>query len=183
MQEYDKERIKVDLERKLGFVDFADIYFISALHGSNVGLLYKAVNQAYDSAFMNLTTPDLTRLLEKAVEANQPPIVKARRLKMRYAHQGGRNPPIIIIHGASPELVPEPYKRYLINFFRNVLKIKGTPIRIEFKAGANPFAGRRNVLSKRQQTKKNRMITYIKKTDKKRKNKTKIGGSWQFQIL
>ena len=181
MDDYDKNRIKIDLERKLGFVTFADIYFISALHGSNVGLLYKAVNNAYDSAFINLTTPELTRLLEKAAEANQPPIVKARRLKMRYAHQGGRNPPIIVIHGPDPELVPAPYKRYLMNFFRQVLKIKGTPIRIEFKAGANPYSGRRNVLSRRQQVKKNRMISYIKKSDKKRKKKKKSGGfsgSW-----
>lgn len=181
MDDYDKDRIKIDLERKLGFVKFADIYFISALHGSNVGLLYKAINSAYDSAFINLTTPELTRLLEKAAEGNQPPIVKARRLKMRYAHQGGRNPPIIVIHGPDPELVPAPYKRYLMNFFRQVLKIKGTPIRIEFKAGENPYAGRRNVLSRRQQTKKNRMISHIKKSDKKRKNKKKSGGfsgSW-----
>jgi len=180
MDDYDKNRIKIDLERKLGFVNFADIYFISALHGSNVGLLYKAVNDAYDSAFIDLTTPELTRLLEKAIEVNQPPVAKGRRIKMRYAHQGGRNPPIIVIHGPSPDLVPEPYKRYLINFFRQILKIKGTPIRIEFKAGANPYSGRRNVLTKRQQTKKNRMISYIKKNDKKRKNKNKnkIGGSW-----
>lgn len=177
MDNYEKERIKIDLERKLEFVNFADIFFISALHGSNVGLLYKAINNAYDSAFINLTTPELTRLLEKAIENNQPPVVKSRRLKMRYAHQGGKNPPIIVIHGPSPELVPAPYKRYLINFFRHVLKIKGTPIRVEFKAGANPYSGRRNVLTKRQQTKKNRMISYIKKTDKKRKNKNKTGGS------
>ncbi|MDH5518116.1 MAG: ribosome biogenesis GTPase Der [Gammaproteobacteria bacterium] len=180
MEEYDKDRIKIDLERKLGFANFADIYFISALHGSNVGLLYKAINDAYDSAFIDLTTPELTRLLEKAIEVNQPPIVKSRRLKMRYAHQGGKNPPIVIIHGPDPELVPDTYKRYLINFFRKVLKIKGTPIRMEFKAGANPYSGRRNVLNKRQQAKKNRMISYIKKNDKKRKNKSKnkTGGSW-----
>lgn len=178
MDQYEKDRIKLDLERRLEFVNFADIYFISALHGSNVGLLYKAINNAYDSAFLELSTPELTRLLEKAVENNQPPVVKSRRLKMRYAHQGGKNPPIIIIHGPSPELVPKPYKRYLINFFRQVLKIKGTPIRIEFKAGANPYAGRRNVLTKRQQSKKNRMISFIKKNDKKRKNKNKTGGSY-----
>lgn len=178
MDNYEKDRIKIDLERRLEFVNFADIYFISALHGSNVGLLYKAIDNAYASAFMELSTPELTRLLEKAVENNQPPVVKSRRLKMRYAHQGGKNPPIIVIHGPSPDLVPKPYKRYLINFFRQVLKIKGTPIRIEFKAGANPYSGRRNVLTKRQQSKKNRMISYIKKNDKKRKNRSKTGGSY-----
>jgi len=178
MDQYEKDRIKLDLERRLEFVNFADIYFISALHGSNVGLLYKAINNAYDSAFLELSTPELTRLLEKAVENNQPPVTRGRRLKMRYAHQGGKNPPIIIIHGPSPELVPKPYKRYLINFFRQILKIKGTPIRIDFKAGANPYAGRRNVLTKRQQSKKNRMISYIKKNEKKRKNKNKTGGSY-----
>lgn len=178
MDNYEKDRIKIDLERRLEFVNFADIYFISALHGSNVGLLYKAIDNAYASAFMELSTPELTRLLEKAVENNQPPVVKSRRLKMRYAHQGGKNPPIIVIHGPSPDLVPKPYKRYLINFFRQILKIKGTPIRIEFKAGANPYSGRRNVLTKRQQSKKNRMISYIKKNDKKRKNRNKTGGSY-----
>ena len=176
MDDYDKDRIKIDLERKLGFVDFADIYFISALHGSNVGLLYKAINVAYDSAFIDMTTPELTRLLDRAVEANPPPIVKARRLKMRYAHQGGRNPPIIVIHGTDPESVPNPYRRYLINFFRKVLRIKGSPIRVEFKAGANPYAGRRNVLTKRQQFKKNRMISHIKKNKRKRQNKKRGDG-------
>lgn len=175
MDDYDKNRIKQDLERRLEFVNFADFYFISALHGSNVGLLYNAINKAYDSAFISFTTSELTRLLEKAVEANQPPVVKSRRLKMRYAHQGGKNPPIIVIHGPDPELVPKPYRRYLINYFRQVFKIKGTPIRVEFKAGENPFAGRRNVLTKRQQSKKNRMISFIKKNDKKRKNKKKQG--------
>lgn len=178
MDQYDKDRIKIDLERRLEFVNFADIYFISALHGSNVGLLYNAINNAYDSAFLQLSTPELTRLLERAVENNQPPIVRSRRLKMRYAHQGGKNPPIIVIHGPDPELVPKPYRRYLINFFRAVLKIKGTPIRVEFKAGANPYAGRRNVLTKRQQSKKNRMISFIKKNEKKRKKKNKTGGSY-----
>jgi len=178
MDQYEKDRIKLDLERRLEFVNFADIYFISALHGSNVGLLYKAINNAYDSAFLELSTPELTRLLERAVENNQPPVARGRRLKMRYAHQGGKNPPIIVIHGPSPELVPKPYKRYLINFFRQVLKIKGTPIRIDFKAGANPYSGRRNVLTKRQQSKKNRMISYIKKNEKKRKKRNKTGGSY-----
>lgn len=158
-----RTQVKSELERKLQFVDFAEIHFISALHGSGVGKLYKPVEQAYESAFIDLPTPQLTDLLESAVTAHQPQLVKGRRIKMRYAHQGGRNPPRIIIHGNQLDKVPNHYKRYLINFFRKAFKLQGTPLAIEFKSGANPFEGRRNTLTQRQVKRKKRLRKFVSK--------------------
>jgi len=142
MTEYDKERVKEDIQRRLSFVQFAEIFYISALHGSGVGVLYKAINKAYASATKKLSTSELTRMLDNAVQAHQPPIVRGRRIKLRYAHQGGMNPPIIVVHGNQTELLPKSYVRYLMNHFIDVLRLKGTPMRLEFKTGANPFAER-----------------------------------------
>jgi GTP-binding protein len=140
MDDYQKELIHKGLDKQLPFVRFAETFFISALHGSSVGKLYSAIDRAYESATKNYSTSDLTRLLEKAVQSHQPPLVNGRRIKLRYAHQGGMNPPRIIIHGNQVTRVPAVYKRYLTNFFRNELKSVGTPIKIEFKGGdSNPF--------------------------------------------
>ncbi len=157
LTEDEREKIKADLGRKLAFINYAKFHFISALHGSGVGDLYKSVEKAYHSALTDLSTSRLTRLLEQAIEAHQPPMVRGRRIKLRYAHQGGKNPPIIVIHGNQTESVPEAYKRYLVNFFRKAIKIEGTPIRLEFKSGSNPFEGRRNKLTPRQQQKRERL--------------------------
>jgi len=107
-------------------------------------------------------TPKLTRLLEDFVSANSPPIAKAGRIKLRYAHQGGQNPPIIVIHGNQVDAVPAAYKRYLMNAFSKQLRLKGTPLRIEFKSGTNPFEGRKNKLTKRQTDKRKRLMKHIK---------------------
>ncbi len=140
MDDYAKELIHKGLDKQLPFVRFAETFFISALHGSGVGKLYEAIDKAYDSATQKYSTSDLTRLLEKAVQSHQPPLVNGRRIKLRYAHQGGMNPPRIIVHGNQITKVPAVYKRYLTNFFRKELKSVGTPIMIEFKGGdANPF--------------------------------------------
>lgn len=171
LDEYQKQKIKTDIEKQLGFTGFAELFFISALHGTNVGLLYDAIDRAYKSAMRNLTTPQLTKLLERAVTAHQPPLVRGRRIKLRYAHQGGMNPPRIIIHGNQTDLMPATYRRYLSSYFIKALKIVGTPVKIEFKSSSNPFAGKKNVLSKRQEFKRRRMIQHIKRRDKKRKNK------------
>jgi GTP-binding protein len=121
-------------------VRFAETFFISALHGSSVGKLYEAIDRAYASATKKYSTSDLTRLLEKAVQSHQPPLVNGRRIKLRYAHQGGMNPPRIIVHGNQINKVPAVYKRYLTNFFRKELNSVGTPIMIEFKGSdSNPF--------------------------------------------
>ncbi len=130
-----KEKIKEEIERKLPFLDFASKRFISALHGSGVGTLYKLIDTAFDTAIKDLPTPELTRVLEWAVQEHQPPLVHGRRIKLRYAHQGGRNPPIIIIHGNQTDSVHQSYKRFLINRIRRVLGLAGTPEGMEFTSG------------------------------------------------
>lgn len=137
-----KEFVKRELERRLQFVDFVDLHFISALHGTNVGHLYESIERAYHSATDSLSTNRLTRILEDAVSVHQPPLVNGRRIKLRYAHAGGHNPPIIVIHGNQTDSVPEHYKRYLEKTFRRVLDLHGTPLRIQFKTTDNPFANR-----------------------------------------
>ena len=159
----ERERVKYELERRLQFVDFASMYFISAIHGSGVGDLFKPIQKAYMCATRDFPTPELTRILEKAVTDHQPPLVRGRRIKLRYAHQGGRNPPTIIIHGNQTKDVPAAYKRYLANTYRKALKLEGTPVRIDFKTGANPFKGRKNTLTKRQIDKRQRLKKFVKK--------------------
>jgi len=156
LESHERSRIKDELDRKLAFIDFADIHFISALHGTGVGTLFSAINKAYKSAMINISTPRLTRILEDAVVAHSPPMIRGRRIKLKYAHQGGRNPPIIVIHGKQTKSIPESYTRYLTNTFRKVLDLHGTPVRIEFKSGDNPFEGRRSKLTPRQEHKKKR---------------------------
>ncbi len=163
LDDYDRGRIAGQLERRLPFLDFATTCFISALHGTGVGDLFPQINKAYASAMRELATPALNRILERAVEAHQPPMVRGRRIKLRYAHQGGKNPPVIVIHGNQTRQVPETYKRYLVNAFRAALKITGTPIRIEFRTGDNPFKGRKNKLTGRQLKRKSRLMRHVKK--------------------
>ncbi|MCB1802143.1 MAG: ribosome biogenesis GTPase Der [Gammaproteobacteria bacterium] len=158
-----RDRIKTEMQRRLPFLDFADWRFISALHGSGVGHLLEAVDAAYAAAMVDLKTPELTRILEDAVMEHQPPLAQGRRIKLRYAHQGGKNPPIIVVHGNQTAQVPAAYQRYLMNRFRSVLHLRGTPLRIEFKTGANPYAGKRNKLSDRQIKKRGRMMRFVGK--------------------
>ncbi|VAX06314.1 GTP-binding protein EngA [hydrothermal vent metagenome] len=152
-----KDKVKRELDYKLPFLSFAKTHFISALHGSGVGDLYASVDRAYASAVKDFSTPELTRLLEELVIKHQPPLAKGRRIKLRYAHQGGINPPIIVIHGNQTSAVPDAYRRYLINAFLKYLKLEGTPMRLEFKSGKNPFAGRKNKLTSRQMEKRRRL--------------------------
>lgn len=140
LDEYQKDKIRAGIDKQLPFVRFAETFFISALHGSSVGKLYGAIDRAFESATRDYATSELTALLEKAVQMHQPPMVHGRRIKLRYAHQGGMNPPRIIIHGNQVEKVPAVYQRYLMNFFRKELDSVGTPIKIEFKGGNdNPY--------------------------------------------
>jgi GTP-binding protein len=151
------------IERKLPFLGFAEQHRISALHGSGVGLLLEAADRAYANAMRTLPTPLLTRLLEDAVREHSPPLVKSRRIKLRYAHQGGRNPPIIVIHGNQTESLPESYQRYLISRLREALRLQGTPLRLELKSGTNPFAGRKNELTPRHRQKRERLRAFVKR--------------------
>ena len=134
-----RAQVKSDLDRRLSFLDFAKIHFISALHGTGVGELLGSVREAYAAATRKLSTPELTRILEDALAAHQPPLVHGHSIKLRYAHQGGQNPPLIIIHGNRIEHVPDSYRRYLVNVYRKRLDLWGTPIRVEFRGGENPY--------------------------------------------
>lgn len=159
----ERERIRREMQRRLPFLDFAAWRFVSALHGSGVGHLLGAVDAAYRAATIDLKTPELTRILEDAVAEHPPPLVHGRRIKLRYAHQGGKNPPIIVVHGNQTAEVPASYRRYLVNRFRSVFVLRGTPLRVEFKTGGNPYAGRRNKLTERQRRKRGRLMKFVQK--------------------
>ena len=159
-----KDRVKSELDRRLDFIDFARVHFISALHGSGVGNLFDSVKEAYECATQKMTTSMLTRILQIAVDEHQPPMISGRRVKLKYAHPGGYNPPIIVIHGNQVDKLPDSYKRYLSNHFRRSLKIIGSPIRLQFQEGNNPFAGRRNKLTPNQLRKRKRLMKFIKKS-------------------
>ena len=134
-----RDEIRRQLSLKLDFVPFAPLHFISARHGTGVGELARDVIRGYDAAMREMPTPELTRTLERALEAHQPPLVRGRRIKLRYAHQGGRNPPRIVIHGNQTTSVPEAYRRYLANVFRETFDLFATPVAIEFRTDANPY--------------------------------------------
>jgi len=158
-----RKQVRDDLDRRLPFLDFAERITISALHGTAVGDLLPAVERAYKAATRDLSTTELTRELESAVMAHPPPLVRGRRIRLRYAHQGGRNPPVIVIHGNQTNRVPEAYRRFLINRFRKAFKLKGTPVRLSFKTSDNPYKGKRNKLTPRQERKRKRLMQRVKK--------------------
>jgi GTP-binding protein len=136
----ERDEIKIDIDRKLDFLSFAKTHFISALKNTGIGPLLKSVDAAYAAATADLSTPRLTRALIEAVEKQEPRRKGSIRPKLRYAHQGGQNPPIIVIHGNALDSVGEPYKRYLEKHFRDTFNLVGTPLRIELRVGKNPFA-------------------------------------------
>ncbi len=140
IDESERERLKSELDRRLHFLSFARTHYISALKGKGLGAVMRSVDDAFSAATRKLSTPKLTRALQEAVERQQPPRKGPLRPKLRYAHQGGQNPPIVIIHGTSLDSVPETYRRYLESWFRDQFKLEGTPLRIEFRTGANPYA-------------------------------------------
>jgi|HigsolmetaAR201D_1030396.scaffolds.fasta_scaffold00766_23 GTP-binding protein len=158
-----RDEIRAGLDLRLPFLDFAPVHFISALHGSGVGDLMKAVDRAYAAAMRDLPTPELTRVLELAVQQHQPPLVRGRRIKLKFAHQGGRNPPIIVVHGNQVQHVPDAYRRYLANVFRKHFRLEGTPVRVEFRSDENPFKGKRNELTPRQRRSRKRLLRRVKK--------------------
>ncbi len=136
---HQKDTIKRDILRKLGFLDFAKFHYISALQGRGVGDLFKSIDEAYKAAMSKLPTPKLTRILQLATERQQPPRAGQVRPKLRYAHQGGMNPPIIVIHGNSLDKIPDSYTRYLEGMFRKAFHLQGTPLRVQYKSNSNPF--------------------------------------------
>ena len=135
-----RETVKRDMDRKMGFLSFAQQHFMSAREGKGIGPLMKSVNEAFAAAMAKLPTPRLTRTLQLAITRQQPPRAGLVRPKLRYAHQGGVNPPLIVIHGTALQHVPDAYRRYLEHFFSDAFQLRGTPLRIQFKVGANPYA-------------------------------------------
>jgi GTP-binding protein len=134
-----RDEIRRQLELKLDFVPYAPVHFISARHGTGVGELVAATIRAYDAAMTEIPTPKLSKTLERAIAQHQPPMVRGRRIKLRYAHQGGRNPPRIIVHGNQTAHVPESYTRYLANVFRREFDLFASPVAVEYRTDANPF--------------------------------------------
>lgn len=143
LDSYQRDVIKNDLARKLSFLGFAKLHFISALKGTGLRQLLSSVDQAYEASMAKLSTPKLTRALQDAVEKHPPPRGGMSRPKLRYAHQGGSNPPVIVIHGSMTDHVPETYRRYLENYLRSAFNLTGTPLRIELRSGHNPYADKK----------------------------------------
>lgn len=167
-----KEQIKKDINQRLGFVDYAQVHFISALHGTGVGEVVRSVNKAYRSATSHWSTNQLTTLLQDVMSEHQPPMVNNRRIKLRYAHQGGINPPIFVIHGNQTSKLPQSYQNYLMKSFRQVLGITGTPLRFEFKSGHNPYVNSQKPKTSREQAKA-RQLKRTKEARKERKERRK----------
>jgi GTP-binding protein len=157
MTQEERDKVRQDIRRRLEFCQFARLHFISALHGSGVGDIFSSVHEAHASANKKISTSKLNQVLEHAVAVHQPPMVRGHRIKLRYAHIGGHNPPLFVIHGNQTKSLPKAYQRYLLNHFRRQLRLVGTPLRIELKEGENPFAHKRQKLTPRQQHTKKRL--------------------------
>jgi len=160
---YERDQCRDSLSRKLDFIGYVRIVTISALHGSGIAELMRAIDRAYTSTMRQFKSAELTRALEKAYESYQPPLIRGHAPKLRFAHPGGTNPPGIVIHGSRTKHIGEGYRRYLENFFRKRFKLEGTPIRIEFRENENPYADKKNELTERQVKKRRRLIRNAKK--------------------
>lgn len=139
LDDYRKERIKAEVGRKLTFLSYAKFHYVSATKPFGIAAMMKSVDEAHAAAFAKLSTPKLTRLIQECVEHQQPPRKGIFRPKLRYAHQGGQNPPIVIVHGTALDAIPDNYKRYLETRIRERFKLDGTPLRVEFRSNVNPF--------------------------------------------
>ncbi|WP_227430723.1 ribosome biogenesis GTPase Der [Psychrobacter sp. I-STPA6b] len=171
LSEEQKQILKSDIERRFNFVPYVKVHLISALHGTGVGNLYPSILRAYQSSMFKVSTSRLTQILEDAITANPPPMVAGRRIKLRYAHLGGHNPPVIVIHGNQTGSLPNSYRRYLENQFRDVFKLEGTPLKVEFKLNTNPYAGKKSTPTKakmQQQRQRKRVQKFKKKGNKGR---------------
>ena len=163
LSQYQREQTEALLSRKLSFVEWAEVCFISAKHGSGLKELFAAVNRAHASATRKFSTSEVTEALEIAYTSNQPPVVRGHVAKLRFAHPGGENPPTFIVHGTRLKTLPEHYKRYLENFFRKRFKLVGTPVKFEFRENKNPYEGKVNELTDRQVEKKKRLMRHVKR--------------------
>ncbi len=164
-----RRRVQRDLDLRFDFLGFARCHRVSALHGTGVGLLLESVERAHAAAHRDLPTPELNEVLHEAVARHQPPLARGRRIKPRYAHQGGHNPPVIVIHGNQVQRLPRAYTRYLENYFREAFDLFGTPVRIEYRPSENPFAHKPNQLTERQRRRRQRVIQHAKRRERKKK--------------
>ena len=162
LDQQQRSRIRDQLERKLAFVDYACIHTLSALHGTGVGKLFDTIDKIGRSLTVDIKPSRLTEILAQAVSEHPPPLIRGRRIKLRYAHLGGHDPLRIIIHGNQTRHVPENYRRYLAGVFRKQLGLVGTPVQVEFKYGENPFRYKKNILTPRQERKRQRVIRHRK---------------------
>ncbi|WP_024890213.1 ribosome biogenesis GTPase Der [Luteimonas huabeiensis] len=160
---YQREQVEALLSRKLAFVPWAEAVRISAMHGSGLRELFRAIHRAHLSATRELGTSEVTRALEAAYAANPPPTVRGHVAKLRFAHPGGTNPPTVVVHGTRLRTLPQSYHRYLENFFRKRFRLVGTPVRFVFKEGDNPYKDRKNELTERQVARKRRLIRHVKR--------------------
>lgn len=164
LDDYRRKLVERTIAHKLAFLSFARFHYISALAGRGLAGLFQSIDEAHRAAFAKLSTPRLTRVLAEACAAHPPPMAGRFRPKLRYAHQGGQNPPVIVIHGTNVANIPDSYRRYLENRFRESFALVGTPLRVEFKQGKNPFAERKQLLTPRQEAKKRRHRRWLRKT-------------------
>ncbi len=158
-----RDRVKTELDRRLDFAPWAPMHRISALHGTGVRGLLEDVKRVYEAGQFEVSTAFLARVLTEAVEQHAPPSSNGRRIKLRFAHKASGHPPTIVVHGNQTHAVPESYTRYLENRFRSALKLVGMPVRIVYKTGVNPYAGRRNELTPRQKQSRKRLMRHVKK--------------------
>ncbi len=163
---YQREQTESMLDRKLSFVVWAEKLHISAKHGSGLRELFKAIHRAHASATRTFSTAEVTKAIEIATESFPPPAIRGHVSKMRYAHPGGENPPTFIVHGTRLKSLSESYKRYLENFFRKRFKLVGTPVKFEFREGANPYEGKKNTLTEKQKKVKQRAVRIAKRAKK-----------------
>ncbi|MFN7182875.1 MAG: ribosome biogenesis GTPase Der [Thermomonas haemolytica] len=161
--DYERQQAEALAARKLGFVDWAERVRISALHGSGLRELFRAIHRAHASATRTFSTSEVTRAVEAAYAANPPPVVRGHVAKLRFAHPGGESPPTFIVHGSRLKTLSGTYQRYLENFFRKRFKLVGTPIRFVFREGSNPYEGKKNELTERQVAKKRRLMRHVKR--------------------
>lgn len=163
LTDYQREQAEALVSRKLGFVPWAETVRISAKHGSGLRELFRAIHRAHASATHEFSTSEVNKALEVAYETNPPPTVRGHVAKLRYAHPAANNPPTFVVHGTRLRTLGDTYKRYLENFFRKRFKLVGTPVRFVFKEGANPYEGKKNVLTERQVARKRRLLKHVKK--------------------
>jgi len=153
----ERTKLRSELDRRLPFLEFVEQHTVSAKHGSNIYGLLKSAQRAAECALVDMPSGRLTDVLTAAIDAHPPPVVRGRRIKLSYAHQGGRNPPIVVVHGNQTERLPLSYRRYLTTQFRKAFGLVGTPLRVRLVTGKNPYAGKRNKLTPRQERKRARL--------------------------